>query len=41
MLKNAVILVQALLSFKVTSIIFDICGREHLLPILVNYYLSD
>ena len=39
--KNADILVQALLSFKITSIIFDISGREHLSPILINYCLND
>ena len=40
-IKKLAMLVQALLSFKVTSINFDICGREHLLPIVINHCLSD
>ena len=32
--------VQALLNFNITSINFDICGREHLSPSLINYRLN-
>ena len=35
------ILVQAVLSFKITSIIFDISGRKHWSSIFINHSLND
>ena len=38
--KNGGIVVQVLLSFKIISIIFDIRGREYLLPVVINCCLA-